>query len=158
MSLFAELVYTRTNFIRAVVLLICLAELTLHTGTDLRAHTHTVSDFYGLDLGANFDCLANDFVANAYGQWALSPAASDGMNVGATDPARVDFNVDVVVFELFWLELYNELVLRAIESWAEFANLFLLEVGPFALILDHKTFESIWVAHICNYPMCLVGL
>lgn len=54
-----------THFVRAVVLLVSLAELALKTGTNLSTNTNTVSDLDGGHLAADLDCFANDFVANA---------------------------------------------------------------------------------------------
>ena len=76
--------------------------------------------------------MTDDLVADADGQWYLAPAAIDAVDVGATDTAALDLDVDIMVTELLGFELL------------------FLELGPFLLIRDHETFESIWISHGCG--------
>lgn len=39
---------------------------------------------------------------------------------------------------------------------SESAHFFLLKISPFALILDHVSFESLWVSHDCGRVWCLL--
>lgn len=94
-----------TNHVRTVVLVVCLAELALQAGTDLSAHTNTVSNLNGCHLIADFYSLANDFMTDADGKRAITPTASDGMNIRAADSAAFNFDVDITVFELLRFEL-----------------------------------------------------
>lgn len=97
---------------RAVVLVVGLADLALETGLDLSADTDTVANFTGRHFVANLDHFPNDFMTHANGQWAFAPAASDCMDVGAADTACFDLNVDVAILE--WLRL--ELRKRSIDA------------------------------------------
>lgn len=90
---------------RAVVLIVGLAELALQAGLDLSADTNTVSNLDGRHLVTDFDRLANDLMTDANGERAIAPTASDGMNIRAANPAALDFDVDITVFELFRFEL-----------------------------------------------------
>ena len=90
---------------RAVVLIVALAVPALQTRPDLRSYADPVADFDGLDFGPDFDCLADDFVADGEGERTLTPSAVDGVHVAATDTAALDADVDVVVAEGFGGEL-----------------------------------------------------
>lgn len=115
---------------RTVVLVVRLAKLAFQAGTDLSAHTNAVSNLDCCHLVADFDSLADDFMADADWKGAITPTASDGMNVRAADSAALNFDVDITVFELLRFEFL------------------LLKVTPFALILDHVALEGLWVRHL----------
>lgn len=88
----------------AVVFVLVLAEVALEAGPDLGADADAVADFEVLDVLADLDGFADDFVADAEGAFVVAPAAGDGVKVGAADAAGGDFDVDVVVAEWLWLE------------------------------------------------------
>lgn len=90
---------------RAVVLIVSLAELALQAGTDLSTNTNTVSNLDGCHLVADLDSLADDFVANADWKRAFTPTSSDCMDIRTTDSAALNLDVDVTVFELLGFEL-----------------------------------------------------
>lgn len=61
---------------------------------------------------------------------------SNGVNIGATNTAALNSNVNVAVLE-----------------WLQF-ELLLLEILPILLVLDHEALGGIWVAHLeCS---CLI--
>ena len=60
----------------------------------------------------------------------MEKLTSDGVDIRTADTARVNGNVNVTVLE--WLEL----------------ELFLLEIGPVLLVLDHEALGSLWVRHL----------
>ena len=60
--------------IRAVVLLVSLALITVQVGLDLGTDTHTVANLDRLDVFADFDGLTNDLVADTDRERALAPA------------------------------------------------------------------------------------
>ncbi len=91
---------------RAVVLVVTLALRALETSPDLSTYTHTISDFYCFHFGPDFDGMTDDLVADADGQWYLAPAAIDAVDVGATDTAALDLDVDIMVTELLGFELH----------------------------------------------------
>lgn len=94
-----------TNHMRTVVLVVRFAKLAFQAGTDLSAHTNAVSNLDCCHLVADFDSLADDFMADADWKGAITPTASDGMNVRAADSAALNFDVDITVFELLRFEL-----------------------------------------------------
>ena len=96
-----------TNFIRTIILLIGLADLTLKARTDLRSHTNAVSDLHGRDLVPNFDRFADDFMTDADRKGTLAPAAVNGVDIRAADAAGFNLYVDVAGFERFRFELKN---------------------------------------------------
>ena len=90
---------------RAVVLVVSLAELALQAGPDLRSNTNTVSDLDGCHLLADLDSLTNDFVTDADWERAIAPTASDCMDIRAADAAALDLDVDVTVFKFLGFKL-----------------------------------------------------
>ena len=138
-----------TNLVRTVVLVVRFAKLALQTGTDLGTNTNTVSNLDGCHLVADFDGLTDDFVTDADWERAIAPTTSDGMDIRAADSAALNFDVDVSIFELLWFELEIRLVIGRSEASDSIANhLFLLKVGPFALIFDHVALKHVWVRHV----------
>lgn len=134
---------------RTVVLVVRLANLALQTGTDLSANTHTVSNLDGCHLITYFDSLADDFVTDANWEGAITPTASNGMDIRAANSAALNFDVDVTVFKLLRFKLGSRSGMRWIEARDSMAAHFLLlKVTPFALILDHVTLEHLWVRHL----------
>lgn len=134
---------------RTVVLVVRLAKFALQTGTDLSANTNAVSNLDGCHLVADFDSLADNFMADADRERAFAPTASDGMDIRAADSAAFNFDVDIAVFELLRFKLgmrSGDCGGQAIQSVA--AHFLLLKVTPFALILDHVALEHVWVRHI----------
>ena len=92
---------------RAVVLLIRLAKLALQARPDLSADTNAVPDLDGAHSVTDLNGLANDFMANADWKRALSPSASNSVDIGATNAAAFDLDVNVTVLELLRLELWK---------------------------------------------------
>ena len=134
---------------RTVVFLVCFAKFALQTRTDLSANANSISNLDSGHLVADFDSLADDFVTDANGEGAIAPAASDGMNIRAADTTALNLDVDVAVLKLLRFELKMRLVAGesvAFDSMA--AHLLLLEIGPFALILDHVALKCFWVRHL----------
>jgi hypothetical protein len=71
-----------TNHVRAVVLIVALAHLALHTTLNLGSNTDTITSLELLDLVTDSDDFANDLVA--YTDWSgskLSPSSSDGVYI-----------------------------------------------------------------------------
>lgn len=86
--------------VRAVVLLIGLTLVASKIGTDLSTNTSTVANLDVLDLAADLDDLADDFVAYAERKRdVLSPSSGDGVNVTGADATSIDRNVDIVLLE-----------------------------------------------------------
>lgn len=56
-----------TNLVRAVVLVVRLANVALEAGLDLSAYTDTITNFASRNLVTNPDCLANDLMSDADG-------------------------------------------------------------------------------------------
>ena len=83
----------------AVVLLVGLAVGAGQIGADLGADADAVAGLGRLDVGADLEHAADDFVADADGQGTVAPAAIDGVHVGAADAAAVDGDVDITRFE-----------------------------------------------------------
>jgi hypothetical protein len=134
------------DLLGAIVLVVALALLAFHAGLNLCSNTDAVTDLDCGNLGSNLDGLANDLMTDAQGERHLTPTASDAVDVGAADTAAFDFDVDIIVFEGLGFELGRM-------SGAEqarvrlLAYVFLLEIGPVLLVLDHKTFKRIWITH-----------
>ena len=93
---------------RAIVLVICFAKFTLQTSPDLSADTNTVSNLDGGDLVANFDGLANNLMTNTDWKWTIAPTASDGMDIGTTNTAAFNLDIDITIFELLGFELRTQ--------------------------------------------------
>lgn len=132
----------------AVVFVVGLAVLALQACLDLSTDTNTVPDLDGGYSFSDLDGLPDDFVANTDGQGAVTPPASDGVNIGAADTARFNLDVDVTVFEWLWLELMGWSTIGRRYIGGAIFYFLLLEISPFCLILDHEALESVWVAHV----------
>ena len=89
----------------AIILLIRLAKLALKTRSNLSSYTDAISDLDGRDFVTDFDGFTDDLVSYANWQWAISPATSDGVDIGATDTTAFDLDINIAVFELLWFEL-----------------------------------------------------
>ena len=134
---------------RAVVLIVGFAEPALQAGADLSANTNTVPNFDACHLVADFDSLANDFMAHADWKRALAPTASDGMDIRATDSAAFNLDVDITIFKLLGFELgIPSAICRSETVDITSAHFFLFEVRPLTLVLDHVALERIWVRHL----------
>ena len=90
---------------RTIILIVRFAKLALQTGTDLSANTHPVSNLDSRHLVANFDSLADNFVTDADWKRAVTPTASDSMDIRAADTAALNFDVDITVFKFLRFEL-----------------------------------------------------
>lgn len=133
---------------RAVVLIVRLANIALEAGSDLSTHAHTITHFASRHLITNPNCLTNDLVAYANWQRSLAPASIDSVYVGATDTASINLDVNVTILEWFYIELPEKsLSIDKAINLGAIIYLFLLEVAPFVLRIDHKPFELIWVRH-----------
>ena len=140
----------------AVVLLVGLAVVAGQVCTDLGTDTDTISDpcnvisildsvntsfvgsLDGLDVLADLDGAANDFVTNAERKGDLAPAASDGVDIGSADTTGVNGNVNVAVLKRLELELgfVSKWASReVIKAWM--TNFLLLEFSPFLGVLDN---------------------
>lgn len=131
-----------------VILVVRLAKLALQTCSDLSTDANTISNLDSGHLVADLNSLANDLMTDANGEWAVTPASIDGVDVGATDTTALDLDVDVAVFKLLWFELEQRS--NMLSDWpvsAKTTHFLLLEVGPFALVLDHEAFEGVRVSH-----------
>ncbi len=148
-----------TNHVGAVVLVVRLAKFALQTSSDLSTDANAISNLDSGHLVANLDGLADNLVANANGEGAFAPAPIDGVDIGATDTTALDLDVDVTVFKLLWFELVQRLsMLSGVPVGRQITHLFLLEVSPFALVLDHEPFEGIRISHIGAFcdPVCAI--
>ena len=138
-----------TDFVRTVILLICLTDPALQASLNLRPNTDAITDFDGRDLGADFHGFANYFVADTDGEGDVAPPATNGVHVRAADATGFDLDIDVIVFEWFGFELRvgSIGILLCGECGPYF---FLLKIGPFGLVFDHEAFECVWVTHVDN--------
>jgi len=85
------------DHIRAVVFVLVVAELALQARRDLGTNTNTVADLDLADLVTNSDSLADDFVTNAERTLEVSPTASNGVNIRATNTAGLDLDIDIAI-------------------------------------------------------------
>ena len=90
---------------RAIVLVVGLADLALEARLDLSADTDAVANLAGGHFVTSFDHFTDNLMTNADWQRAVPPAPVDGMKVGAADTAGFDLNIDIAVFEWLWLKL-----------------------------------------------------
>lgn len=97
-----------TNLLRAVVLIVRLAGLTLHAGPDLSADTHTVPDLDRRHFLAHLDSSADDFVSNTQWHGSWSPAFVDGVDIRTANAAADDLDIDVSILELLRCKLWEE--------------------------------------------------
>lgn len=94
-----------TDLVGAVVLVVRLAGLAFETGPDLSTDTDAIADLYRFDPVTDFDGFTDDLVANTQGHWGTAPASIDGVDIGTTDTAAFNLNVDVSLLELLRFEL-----------------------------------------------------
>lgn len=94
----------------AVILVVALTLRTLQAGPNLSSYAYTVSDLHTSDGGADLYCLTNNFVANTNGGGCISPPSRDSVHIRAADTAALDFDINIMVIELLWLELKKESV------------------------------------------------
>ena len=122
---------------RAIVLILCSAQLTLHARPDLGADADAIALLDVLDGLSDLDGLANHFVADAERALEFTPAAGDGVDVGAANAAALDLDIDVVVLERLGLELG------------------LVVLGPSLGRVYDEALKSVWVAHFVCLCLCL---
>ena len=91
---------------RTVILVIRLADLTFQAGPNLRTNSNAVSKLDGRHLVADFDGMADDFMANAERKIRVSPSAGDGVDVTATHAAGFNLDIDVVFAKWLWFKLW----------------------------------------------------
>lgn len=96
--------HIRRDALRAVVLVIVVAWSALHTTTDLRANTDTVTDLDVFNILSNSHRLSDNLVSNDEREMALAPALLEGVQVRAADTAVGDGDFDVVGAEGLWFE------------------------------------------------------
>lgn len=94
-----------TNHARAIVLIVCFAQLALQACLDLRTDTNTISDFDGRHFVTNFDGFADDLMTDADWKRAVSPASGDGVHIRSAHSTALDFDVYVAIFEWLRFEL-----------------------------------------------------
>ena len=88
-------------------------------------------------------------MADADGERAVAPTASDGMDIRATDAATFNFDVDITVLKFLWFELGIGSAMYGHQVDLSMAAYFLLlKVAPLALVLDHETLKCVWVRHL----------
>lgn len=90
----------------AIVLIVTLALWALQARPNLGTDTSTVADLECRDLGANFYDLANDLMTDGDWCWRFTPTSCDGMNIGTADTTALNLDVNIVVAEGLWLELF----------------------------------------------------
>lgn len=90
---------------RAVVLVLALAEVALQTRPDFSTDTDAVSLLDERHCLADSDGLAYDLVADAEWPLEVAPAAGHCVHVGSADTAALDLNVDIMVLERLGREL-----------------------------------------------------
>lgn len=56
-----------TNLMRAVILVVRLANVALEAGSDLSAYANAITDFASRNFVTNTNCLANDLMSDADG-------------------------------------------------------------------------------------------
>ncbi len=88
----------------AVVLVIVVARSALHTTTDLRANTNTVTDLDVLDILPNSYRLSDNLVSNDEREMAFAPTLLERMQIRAADTTVCDGDFDVVGAESLWFE------------------------------------------------------
>lgn len=93
------------------------------------AYSDALALLNALHTVANVDSLANNLVSDTQRPLVISPAAGDGVDIGATDSAHLDLDVDIVGTE--WLGL----------------ELLLLELRPRLGRGNAVALEGVWVAH-----------
>lgn len=71
----------RTDHVRAIVLIIALANLALQASPDLCADANAVSYFTERYLWTSLDDLADDFVSDAERKFLSPPAAGDRVEI-----------------------------------------------------------------------------
>lgn len=114
---------------RAIVLILRLAQLTLQARPDLGANSDTIALLDVLDGLSDLDSLADHLVADAKRALEFTPATSDGVDVRAANTTALDLDVDVMVLERLGLELV------------------LVVFGPSLGRVDDEALKSVWVAH-----------
>lgn len=67
------------------------------------------------------------------------------MDVGAADAAALDEDVDVIVLKGLGVELMQRLEIDTSRGWE--TDIFLLEIGPVLLRLDHEALKGVGIAH-----------
>ena len=143
-----NVVSTRTNHVRAIVFLICLAKFAFQARLDLSTYANSVANLDGGHLVADLDSSTDDLVTDTDGKGAVTPAASDGVDIGAADTTALNLDVNVTVFERLWLELKRNQKFEPRERTGVDACFVLLKICPFALVLDHVTFECFRITHL----------
>lgn len=89
---------------RAVSLVLVLTLLALATGEGLGTDTDALAFLDQGDLGAHAYSNAQDFMSHRQREMLGSPTARDGVDVGTTDAASDDLDVDIVVVKGLQLE------------------------------------------------------
>jgi hypothetical protein len=112
------------DLVGTVVLLIRFTYVARQIGTNLGTHTGAVANLYVLDLGTDFDDLANDLVT--YAKWKrdiLAPAASNCVDVRGTDTAGIDGDINIVLLELLERKLKSLSATASQWTWNKLTSL-----------------------------------
>ena len=78
-----------TDLVRAIVLIVRLANLALKASPDLSSDTYPITNLDCRHLVSNLDGFANDLVTDAKRQISCTPAACDCVYIRTTDTACV---------------------------------------------------------------------
>jgi len=102
----------------------------------------------GLDILANLDCTANNFVTDTERKGNLAPTTSDGVDIRSADTTGVNGNVNVAILERLELELlrYVRKSSSGVES-VSVTDFLLLELSPFLRVLNDKASGGLRVRH-----------
>ena len=90
---------------RAIILIVRLADLALQASSNLSTDTNTVPNLNCRHFVAHLDCLANDLVTDTEGKRDISPASGYAVDITAANTTAVDLDIDVTIFEWLGFEL-----------------------------------------------------
>lgn len=125
-----------TDHLGTVILVLRLANVALETAPDLGAHADAVALLHALDLLADADGAADDFMSDAEGALEIAPAARYGEDVAVADAAALDFHVDICFGEGLGVE-----------------GVFFVRVPRLGAV-DAEAFKGFRVSHSCGVPEC----
>ena len=78
-----------TNLMRAIILVIRLADLAFEARPNLGSNAYTIANFDRRHLVANLDGFADDFVADAKWEIGRAPSTGNGVYIGSANTAGI---------------------------------------------------------------------
>ncbi len=86
---------------RAVALVLALADVAFEAGPHLCTYTYAIALLDFLDVLANVDSFAHNLMADTQGALEVAPSTCYGVNIGSAHTATLDLHINIGIAEGF---------------------------------------------------------